>query len=78
LKAPSSEPPGLSLMSLPPLPTCQLTSWPASYPSGQPANRSTDQLIVSPCHRAHVPPGLSHQPIQYFHTITMAAVSSSQ
>jgi hypothetical protein len=33
------------------------------------------RVPVSPCPRA---PGLSHQPNQYFHTITMAAVSSSQ
>ena len=40
----ASGPPGLKLVSLHPLPTCQLVNRPASYPSGQLANRSTDQL----------------------------------
>jgi hypothetical protein len=40
--------------------------------------RASSVRPLSTCHRAHVPPGLSHQPNQYFHTITIAAVSSSQ
>ena len=48
------------------------------YPMQSAATRSFVISPLSPCHRAHVPPGLSHQPNQYFHTITIAAVSSSQ
>jgi hypothetical protein len=44
-----------------------------------PATRSFVISPLSPCHRAHVSPvGVGIYPTQYFHTITMAAVSSSQ